>query len=206
MRKILLFAALVLLFSCNEATQDSVNEAKAVTAANKIQPVQVDKDSIKPKPKRNPYSMRDPARNINDMNTVYPYDIALKDAEGKIHNSLDILKSDGKPTVILFWLTTCYPCRIEMKAIQKQIDKWKAETDFNIVAISTDFEKNDPQFVKMVNENNWSWDSYVDINREFKKVMPGQLNGLPQSFIIDKDGNIAYHKRKYSTIYHTSIH
>jgi peroxiredoxin len=27
--------------------------------------------------------------------------------------------------------------------------------------------------------------------------MPGQLNGLPQTFIIDKDGNIVYHKRKY---------
>ena len=27
--------------------------------------------------------------------------------------------------------------------------------------------------------------------------MPGQLNGLPQTFILDKEGNIALHKRKY---------
>jgi len=28
-------------------------------------------------------------------------------------------------------------------------------------------------------------------------VMPGALNGLPQTFIFDKNGEIAYHKRKY---------
>ena len=199
MRKLLLFASLALLFSCNEPSQESGDVAKAVTTANKIQSPSAVKDTLKPRPKRNPLSMRDPARDIKDINTVYPFDISLKDAAGDIHNSSDILKGNGKPTVVLFWLTTCYPCRIEMKAIQKEIDKWKAETDFNIVAISTDFEKNYKQFVKRVNESNWSWDSYVDVNREFRKVMPGQLNGLPQSFIFDKDGNIAYHKRKYST-------
>ena len=36
-----------------------------------------------------------------------------------------------------------------------------------------------------------------DMNREFRRIMPGELNGLPQTFIIDKNGEIAYHKRKY---------
>jgi hypothetical protein len=30
-------------------------------------------------------------------------------------------------------------------------------------------------------------------------VMPGELNGLPQSFVLDKNGNVVMHKRKYST-------
>ena len=27
--------------------------------------------------------------------------------------------------------------------------------------------------------------------------MPGRLNGLPQVFLLDKNGEIVYHKRKY---------
>jgi hypothetical protein len=86
-----------------------------------------------------------------------------------------------------------------MAAIEKEFDSWKKEADFNIYAISTDFEKNFPRFEKMVTENNWPWPAYNDVNREFQKVMPGELNGLPQTFVLDGEGNIAYHKRKYNS-------
>jgi peroxiredoxin len=35
------------------------------------------------------------------------------------------------------------------------------------------------------------------MNREFRNIMPGELNGLPQTFVIDADGKIVYHKRKW---------
>jgi len=40
---------------------------------------------------------------------------------------------------------------------------------------------------------------YWDVNKEFKEILPGGLNGLPQCFVLDKQGNIAFHKRKYSS-------
>ena len=49
----------------------------------------------------------------------------------------------------------------------------------------------------MVNENDWPWQAANDVNREFRQIMPGKLNGLPQTFVLDKNGQIAYHKRKY---------
>ncbi len=202
MRRLVYLLSISIFFACNNTTNDSTNVAQAVVASQSIQTPQPKKDSIKPKPRpkrNNPYVMTDPARPVGEINTTFPFDIALKGPDGKMHNSKDILKSDGKPTVVLFWLTTCFPCRIEMKAIQREMDAWTAETDFNIVAISTDFEKNYGNFVKMVEENNWSFKAYVDVNREFRKVMPGELNGLPQSFIFDKNGEIAYHSRKYSS-------
>jgi len=112
-------------------------------------------------------------------------------------NTEDVLKKNGKPTVLLFWLTTCAPCAMEMKAINEKYEDWKKETDFNLVAISTDFSKNYPNFVKRVNTKKWPWETYNDVHREFRKVMPGGLNGLPQTFLLDKEGNIVFHKRKY---------
>ena len=198
MRKIIFTLFICSFFACSDSTQDNTEVAQAVVASHPLPATPINKDTTIPSTQQNSYTMTDPSRSTADINTNFPFDISLKDAEGKMHNSSNILKKNGKPTVVLFWLTTCYPCRIEMKAIQKEIDSWKAETDFNIVAISTDFEKNYDSFVKMVNDNKWSFDAYVDTNREFRKVMPGGLNGLPQSFIFDKDGNVAYHKRKYS--------
>ena len=114
-------------------------------------------------------------------------------------NSENILAENGKPTVLLFWLTTCYPCRMELSAIKKVYPQWKKEADFNFVVISTDFQKNYVNFVTRVEKEEWEWDTFHDTHREFRKVMPGALNGLPQTFVFDKNGEIAYHKRKYST-------
>ena len=138
------------------------------------------------------------SRPKNEIKQTFPYDIELKDAAGKVANSSDVM-TNGKPTVLIFWLTTCYPCKIEMAAIQKKFAQWQEETDFNLIAISTDFEKNADKFSAMVNEKGWPWDTYHDFNREFRHVMPGALNGLPQTFIIDQKGEIVYHKRKYSS-------
>ena len=137
-------------------------------------------------------------RQANQINAAYPYDIDLKTADGKVAKSSTILAKNGKPTVLMFWLTTCVPCRYEMKAVHEKYEGWQQEEDFNLYAISTDFEKNYDSFVRMVQENNWPWQTFHDMNREFRRVMPGELNGLPQTFIIDKNGEIAYHKRKYT--------
>ncbi len=199
MRNFLLFflcctTSVFLACSAQETTSE-VDPAKAIPVAI-TETTPTTKTPSKP---RGNQTFRDPARPTAQIDTIYPFDIELQTIDGDLVNTSELLKSNGKPTVVLFWLTTCYPCRIEMKAIQKEIDQWKAETDFNIIAVSTDFEKNHDRMVKMVKDNNWSFESYWDLNREFRRVLPGKLNGLPQSFIFDKDGKIAYHKRKYYT-------
>lgn len=140
----------------------------------------------------------DTSRPAQNIKSEYPYDIKIQNAEGDTLFSNDIFSENKKPTVLLFWLTTCGPCRLEMKAISQKYKAWQSEEDFNFYAISIDFPRNYPAFQKKVAENNWPFPAYHDVNREFRKVMPGELNGLPQVFILDKNGEIAYHKRKYS--------
>lgn len=131
------------------------------------------------------------------ITTDYPYSIDLKTKDGKVINSSEVLKKNGKPSVVLFWLTTCYPCGLELNAIKAKFPQWNEEADFNLYAISTDFPKNAEKFAKRVKSGGWTFEAYHDFNRDFVKVMPAGLNGLPQVFVFDKDGTIVYHKRKY---------
>ena len=129
---------------------------------------------------------------------IYPFDIALRKADGTETNSAKVLRSRKGPTIVSFWLTTCGPCMMEYAAMKTKYAKWASEMDFNFVAISTDFPKNHDVFVRVVNEKDWPWESYLDVDRAFWKVMPGGLNGLPQIFVYNKEGEVVYYKRKYS--------
>lgn len=155
------------------------------------------KDSIPPA-KRSRYIV-DTSRPTKEIKQQYPFDIAISDVNGQQLNTSTTFLDNGKPTVLLFWLTTCYPCRVELAAIKKEYPKWIEETDFNLYAISTDFQMNYESFIKTVKKSDWPFPAFHDTNREFRKVMEGGLNGLPQVFLLDKDGEIIYHKRKYST-------
>ena len=137
------------------------------------------------------------ARPAEQIRADYPYDIALRTAKGDTLNSSDIFAQNGKPTVLLFWLTTCMPCRRELAAITEKFESWQKEADFNLYAISIDFPRNYEQFVRRVEDSNWPFPAFHDLNREFRVILPGQLNGLPQTFIVDKNGNIVHHTRKF---------
>ncbi len=174
---------------------DGQNQIGSTTNQTKEKLATIVKDSL---PSRST-QMMSRSRKKEEISTKYPFDIPLEDVNKKVVASNELIPNNGKPTLVLFWLTTCYPCRLEMKAIKEKYAGWQKEKDFNVVAISTDWDKNFGAFVKQVNENQWPWKSYRDLNREFRLVLPGGLNGLPQSFIFDKNGEIAYHSRKYSS-------
>lgn len=188
MKKILLFLALSYFFtSCQQAASDSANETPKpkFIAQTVVQPTQT---YLPPG-----YPLQLP------IETDYPYAIDLKTPEGKIINSSKVFQQNGKPTILLFWLTTCRPCGLELAAIKNKFPQWQNEADFNLYAISTDFPRNAAQIAKRVEAGGWQFEVFHDFNRQFLGVMPGGLNGLPQVFVLDKEGTIVYHKRKYRT-------
>lgn len=145
---------------------------------------------------REPSYVMDTARPTEKIDGTYPHDIRLLSAAGDTLLSSQVLPT-GKPVVLLFWLTTCYPCRMELEALQKVWPQWKDSLDFELVAISTDFARNYPAFFARVEEQAWPWPAYIDLNREFSRILPGGLNGLPQTFFLDARGRIHGHKRKF---------
>lgn len=145
-----------------------------------------------------PNYVMETARPTDRIRQDYPYDIELKQADGTLVRSDAVFPADGKPVLLLFWLTTCYPCRMELEALKKAVPQWKRDLDFHMIAVSTDFQKNFPAFTQRVETEAWSWPAFNDVHREFSRIMPGGLNGLPQTFVLDGNGQIVYHKRKYS--------
>ena len=121
----------------------------------------------------------DSARPSSHIQSAFPYDISLRNAAGDTLNSASVFEKNGKPTVLMFWMTTCGPCRMELNAISEKFESWKQQANFNFYAVNTDFPKNFPQFINRVDESNWPFAAYHDLNREFCLVMPGELNGLP---------------------------
>ncbi len=203
MKKLLILLVSFTMFYGCANSQEEQNSSKTSAEPAKQEVKQQPAATATPKnnirqSRTNSNVIRSTSRQKAEVNQVFPYDIDLKDADGKVVNTSSLLKGD-KPTILLFWLTTCFPCKIEMKAIKAKYPQWKEETDFRLVAISTDFMKNEAAFQKMAKEKGWEWEVYHDFNREFRHVMPGALNGLPQTFIVDTNGEVVYHKRKYST-------
>lgn len=138
------------------------------------------------------------ARQPDKIQREYPHDIQLRTVSGDTVLSSTVLpRGKGRPVVLLFWLTTCGPCRMELDAFKQQYAAWQEETPFDLVAISTDFPRNYPAFETRVTTEKWPWPAYIDLNREFGKILPGELNGLPQTFILDAEGTIRHHKRKF---------
>ena len=198
MKHIFLLFLIGFLFGCNN---ENTERPTVTTVAAKINPVKIKRDTT-PTPtiqSRRSNVIVDTSRPKGKIVNKFPFDIAMTKGDRTEVNSETVLKSNGKPTVLLFWLTTCYPCRIEMNNIKKVYAQWQEEADFNLYAVSTDFQKNYEKFVKHVYKADWPWEALHDTNREFRKVLPGALNGLPQTFVFDKNGEMVYHKRKYST-------
>jgi cytochrome c biogenesis protein CcmG/thiol:disulfide interchange protein DsbE len=138
------------------------------------------------------------ARPADKIKKEFPYDIQLRDADGKLLNSETVFKKNKKATVLLFWMSTCWPCRMELKAISEKFSQWKQKTNFEFYAISLDFADRVEQFNTKVKESNWPFPAYHDFNGEFRSVMDGGLNGLPQLFLLNKKGQVIYHTRKYT--------
>lgn len=137
------------------------------------------------------------ARDKSVIKKEFPYDITLKAMDKTTTTSDKAFKTNGKPLIVAFWLTTCFPCRMELQAIKEKYPAWKKETDFEFLAISYDFLRNEENIYQRVKEEQWPFTALWDINKEFGSVLPGELNGLPQVFVFDKDGKLVYQKRKY---------
>jgi peroxiredoxin len=92
----------------------------------------------------------------------------------------------GKVVVLNIWATYCPPCRIEMPSMER-LHRRFAGTDLRVVAVSVD--AGDEQLVDdYIKEHGYTFDVLHDPSTEIQRIY--QTTGIPESFVIDRDGVI----------------
>jgi thiol-disulfide isomerase/thioredoxin len=90
----------------------------------------------------------------------------------------------GKVVLLNFWATWCPPCRDEMPSMMK-LNSAMAGKPFQLVAVSID-EGGVPEIEAFFKESGFNFPAYTD--PEGKATETYGVTGVPESFIIDKNG------------------
>jgi len=65
-----------------------------------------------------------------------------------------------------------------------------------LIAISIDDSRNFGKVAPYVNGKGWEYEVYIDPNGDFKRAL--NVNNVPHTFLIDKDGYIVWQHNSYS--------
>jgi len=110
----------------------------------------------------------------------------LKDLKG---GEVSLASLRGKVVFLNIWATWCAPCREEMPSIESLYRDFKTNRDFVVLAVSQDtdggmvrpfVEQNHLQFTVLLDPRN-------DVGERY------DVNGIPETFIIGRDGRIVAH-------------
>jgi peroxiredoxin len=108
-------------------------------------------------------------------------DFNLQDVHGK---SWKLKELRGKVVLVNFWATWCPPCRKEMPDLQSLYLKFK-DQDFVVLAISDeDAAKINP----FLAERSITYPVLLDPGRKVNDLF--QIQGIPKSFVYDRDGKL----------------
>jgi peroxiredoxin len=92
----------------------------------------------------------------------------------------------GKVVLLNIWATWCPPCVEEMPSMER-LHRKLAGTDFQIVAVSVD-EQDSTVVDKFVKDHGLSFEILHNRDGSIQRIY--QTTGVPESFIIDRNGMI----------------
>jgi peroxiredoxin len=108
-------------------------------------------------------------------------DFSLPDLDGQMVGLADY---KGKVVLLNIWATWCPPCVDEMPSMEKLYQALQGE-GFEILAVSID-ESGAQDVLPFMKKHKLSFPALIDSRGTLKGLY--QTSGVPESFIIDKDG------------------
>lgn len=124
-----------------------------------------------------------------DSESVKVPNFTLIDQYGKIQ---DLKYYKGKTIFLNFWATWCPPCREEMPNIEEIYKEYGENEDeviiLGVAAPDIGSEGSTEDIIKFLENNNYTFPVLFDTGG---KIMNNyNINALPTTFIIDKDGDV----------------
>ncbi|MBX5444813.1 TlpA disulfide reductase family protein [Sphaerobacter sp.] len=104
-------------------------------------------------------------------------------------NGETIRLSDYRGQVVLvnFWATWCKPCQVEMPEFQAIYEKYRND-GFTILGVN---QAEPPELVRpYVEKGGYSWTFALDEKGKISERYG--VYGIPQSYLIDRDGKVVY--------------
>ena len=102
---------------------------------------------------------------------------------------VDFARYRGQAVFLNIWATWCAPCREEMPSIESLYNDFKADNDFVVLAVSQDTDG--AVVAPFVAQNHFQFTVLLDPRNEVGERY--DVNGIPETFIIGRDGRIVAH-------------
>lgn len=118
-----------------------------------------------------------------------PTGVAQSDIKKLDGTSFKVADRTGSVVLLNMWATWCGPCRQEMPALVRMQDAYR-DQGFEVVGLNTDDEPQEAitKFAESMKLNYTL--AYADTALQSSLVKISQFGGIPQSFLIDRDGNL----------------
>ena len=128
------------------------------------------------------------------VGTVAP-DFTLKSSNGK---NLRLSEHRGEVVMINFWATWCGPCREEMPLLNRLHEKYR-KAGFTLLGVSVDDK---PQAAKdMARQLGIGFPVLFDDDKQLSRRY--DIDAMPSTLLIDRDGKVRYIHRGYRPGYET---
>jgi len=113
-------------------------------------------------------------------------EFTLDDMDEEQHSLKDLR---GKVVLLNFWATWCPPCRREMPSMERLYQKLSGE-DFTVIAVNQ-MEDGDHVFA-YIGQLDVDPTFTILFDKDSKVSNSFRVNGLPTTYLIDKQGKIRY--------------
>lgn len=113
--------------------------------------------------------------------------------------SIASFSNGNQPLLIVFWATTCMPCKEELDSLNSYYSQWQQETGVKLIAISIDKYPDRYEVVKKtVASHEWKFDVYIDNNEELyplisTKILGKKITSVPKTYIYNKQMEEVYY-------------
>jgi len=110
-------------------------------------------------------------------------DFSLRTLDGE---RVSLARLEGEVVLVNFWATWCPPCRLEMPGFQSVYEDYR-DRGFSVVGLATDVA-GAGLVESFVRENGITYP--VAMASDEVRLRYGGVDGLPQSFLVDKQGRV----------------